>query len=57
MTDMDKKVTANRIVRSCEFITKSWEYELMFNALVAALNWAESVSGEPKEDTYADEGE
>ena len=56
MTDMDKKVTANRIVRSCEFITKSWEYELMFNALVAALNWAESVSGEPKEDTYTDEG-
>ena len=57
MTDTEKKVTANRIVKSCEFITKSWEYELMFNALVASLNWAESVSTEPKEDTYTDEGE
>lgn len=57
MTDTDKKITANRIVRSCEFITKSWEYELMFNALVSALNWAEDVSTESKEYTYTDEGE
>lgn len=57
MTDTEKKVTANRIVKSCEFITKSWEYDLMFNALVASLNWAESVSTEPKKDTYTHEGE
>lgn len=54
MTDIDKKITANRIVRSCKFITKNWEYELMFNALVSALNWAEDVSTEPREDTYTE---
>lgn len=57
MTDIDKKITANRIVRSCKFITKNWEYELMFNALVAALHWAERTS--VKQDSYSetDEGE
>lgn len=44
MKTIEKKIIANRIVQSCDFITKDWEFYLMFNALVEALEWGERVN-------------
>lgn len=57
MKTIEKKIIANRIVQSCDFITKDWEFYLMFNALVEALEWGERVNPQAEEEEDIEEGE
>lgn len=46
MNATEKRIIANRIVQSCDFVTEGWEFYMMFNILVEALEWGEQVSSQ-----------